>query len=390
MMQETARFAGLHATTETWPVGVLFSRSGITAISEVSQLQGTILAISEINADGGVLGKQIVPFILDPESDPAKYASFAASLIMDRGVRNIFGSSASFTRKAVIPVVERRGGLLWYSIGYEGFEYSTNVVYTGPAPNQLHLPLAAFLFPRYGTRIFCVGSDYLFPRESNRIMRDLVLELGGAIVGERYLPFDAQRESFVGVVREARSLGANVIFSTVLGSGIAALYDAYAAEKLDPQKTPIASLTTNEVHLQEAWVEPLPGHIVSAPYFEAIRSERNAGFVSRYFRRFGSARPVDACAEAAYFTVLLFARALERVGTLEPEDLRREVLGLEVAAPQGQVTIDPDNGHAYLWPRIAVTSEGRKLSIVSEPSAAMKPDPYLVNYVGLTRIDQEA
>ena len=103
------------------------------------------------------------------------------------------------------------------------------------------------------------------------------------IVGERYLPFDAQRELFVAVIREARSLGANVIFSTVLGAGIAALYDAYTAEKLDPEKTPIASLTTNEVHIQEAWMEPLPGHIVSAPYFEAIRSERNAGFVSRYW-----------------------------------------------------------------------------------------------------------
>lgn len=373
-------------STDVWPVGIMFSRSGITAISEISQLQGTILAISEINADGGVLGKQIVPLIFDPESDPHNYATIAASLIMDRGVSNIFGCSASFSRKAVIPVVERRGGLLWYSIGYEGFEYSPNVVYTGPAPNQLHLPLAAFLFPRYGSKIFCVGSDYLFPRESNRIMRDLVSDFDGKIVGERYVPFNADKEAFIEIVREAKAGGSNVIFSTVLGSGIAALYDAYAVEGLDPRTVPIASLTTNEVHLQQMWFEPQPGHIVSAPYFESIRSERNAKFVARYYRRFGSTRPADACAEAAYFTVLLFARALGRAGTLEPEQLRKEVLGLEVAAPQGQVIVDPDNSHTYLWPRIGLTTAGRKFEIASESTSAMKPDPYLVNYVGLSQV----
>ncbi|SMH26379.1 MULTISPECIES: transporter substrate-binding domain-containing protein [Mesorhizobium] len=380
-LQESYRLEG------TWPVGILFSRSGITAISEISQLQGTLLAISEINLAGGVLGKPISPLILDPASDPQRYAQFASSLLMDRGVTNIFGCSASYSRKAVIPVIERRGGLLWYSIGYEGFEYSSNIIYTGPAPNQLHLPLAEYLFPRYGRKLMCVGTDYLFPRESNRIMQDLVSEIGGSIVGEHYLPFNAQRDAFSNIVKEARALGADVIFSTVVGPGIAALYDAYATENLDPSVMPIASLTTNETHCQEMWFEPLPGHIVSAPYFETVGSPRNSNFVANYHQRFGAKRPTDACAEAAYFTVLLFARALERAGTLDPERLRAEVLGLEISAPQGVVMVDPDNSHTYLWPRIGMTEAGRKFRVVAEFKQAMKPDPYLMNYVGLGRIN---
>jgi branched-chain amino acid transport system substrate-binding protein len=382
-LQETFR------SESTWPVGVIYSRSGITAIAETSQLQGTLLAISEINAAGGVLGKPISPLILDPASDPQRYAQLANTLLMDRGVTNIFGCSASYSRKAVVPAVERRGGLLWYSIGYEGFEYSSSVIYTGPAPNQLHLPLAEYLFPRYGRKLMCVGTDYLFPRESNRIMRDLLSEIGGSIVGEYYLAFGAQRDVFVDVVKQARSLGADVIFSTVVGPGIAALYDAYTAENLDPATIPIASLTTNEAHLQEMWFEPRPGHIVSAPYFQTVQSPRNKSFVANYHQRFGAKRPADTCAEAAYFTVLLFARALERAGTLDPERLRTEVLGLEISAPQGVVMVDPDNSHTYLWPRIGVTEAGRKFRIVAEFKKAMKPDPYLVNYVGLDRIESD-
>lgn len=373
----------------SWPIGVLYSRSGITAIAENSQLQGTLLAISEINEGGGVLGKPISPVILDPASDPQRYSQLASSLLMDCGVRNIFGCSASYSRKAVLPVLERRGGLLWYSIGYEGFEYSSNVIYTGPAPNQLHLPLAEYLFSRYGRKVMCVGTNYLFPRESNRIMRDLLFEIGGSIFGEYYLPFGAEIDAFRDIVKEARALGVDVIFSTVVGPGIAALYDAYAAEQLDPANMPIASLTTNESHLQEMWHEPLPGHIVSAPYFERIESPRNNSFVSSYHQRFGDKLPADVCAEAAYFTVLLFAKALERAGTLDPERLRAEVLGLEIVAPQGVVMVDPDNSHTYLWPRIGITEAGRKFKVVAEFKHAMKPDPYLMNYVGLGRINQD-
>src|SRR5690606_5263625 len=180
---------------------------GITAIAETSQLQGTLLAISEINEQGGVLGKPITPLILDPASDPQSYSQLASSLLMDCGVNNIFGCSASYSRKAVLPVVERRGGLLWYSIGYEGFEYSSNVIYTGPAPDQRHLPRAEYLFSLYGRKLMCVGTDYLFPPESNRIMGDLLSEIGGSIVGEYYLPFGAERDAFIDVVKEARSLG---------------------------------------------------------------------------------------------------------------------------------------------------------------------------------------
>ena len=159
--------------SEPWRIGVLFSRTGVTAVIEQSQLQGTLLALEEVNGAGGVNGRELVPVIYDPGSDPAKFARYAHKLLTEDRVTMIFGCYTSTSRKAVLPLVERWNGLLWYPTLYEGFEYSPNIIYTGAAPNQNSLRLAEYLMERFGNRFYFVGSDYVCPRESNRIMREV-------------------------------------------------------------------------------------------------------------------------------------------------------------------------------------------------------------------------
>ncbi len=163
------------STPGSLKIGVLYSRSGVTSAAETTQLQATILAVDEINRAGGVLGREIELVCLDPQCQPRNYADLAEQLILKHRVRLIVGCYMSSTRKAVIPIVERHNALLFYATPYEGFEYSRNVIYTGAAPNQNTLPLAGFMLTHYGSRVTMIGSDYVCPYESNRVMSDLIL-----------------------------------------------------------------------------------------------------------------------------------------------------------------------------------------------------------------------
>src|ERR1700757_783247 len=176
---------------EVWRVGVLFSRSGLMAVTESEHFFGTALAIEEINKAGGILGREIEVIAYDPGSAPETFRKMADRLLTEDGASIIFGCSHSAERKAVLPAIERRNGLLWYPSLYEGFEYSPNVVYTGACPNQNSFPLAEYLVRNHGRRVLMAGSDYIYPRESNRIMRDLVESYGGKNVDEVYVPMAA-------------------------------------------------------------------------------------------------------------------------------------------------------------------------------------------------------
>ena len=179
----------------------------------------------------------------------------------NKGLAYVRYRDGSSTRKAVIPVLERWNALLLYPTLYEGFEYSRNVFYTGAAPNQNGVQLAEFMTRRFGSRVFMVGSDYVYPYETNRIMSDLVLERGGAKVGEHYLPLDATQADYTALVRLVRETSPSFIFSTVVGEGTAMLYRAYRDAGLDPARCPIASLTTSEAEVQQMGAELAEGHI---------------------------------------------------------------------------------------------------------------------------------
>ena len=364
---------------QSWRVGVLFSQTGVTSGVEQSQLNGTLLAIEEINNEGGVLGRPIEPVLYDPASNLHKFRDYALQLTGEDKVNVIFGCYLSSARKAVLPVVERRNALLFYPTLYEGFEFSPNVIYTGAAPNQNSVPLAHFLMESFGKRFFFVGSDYIYPYESNRIIRDVVRQGGGEVIDERYLPLDAVESDFDPIIDDIKKGCPDVIYSTVVGSATAHFYRAYARAGLKSDVVPIASLTTNEADVREMGAKVAYGHYTSAPYFEGIETEENARFVARFRARFGPDEPITSCAEAAYFQVHLFADALHKSGDIGTEALRDMLMGSEFSAPQGRVRIDPDNGHTYLWPRIARVDETGRFIVVAVSTSAVKPDPYLVS-----------
>lgn len=361
-----------------WRVGVLFSQTGSTAVIERCQLKGTLLAIKELNDAGGIEGRPIEPVIYDPASQPDRFRELAIRLLADDGVNIIFGCYMSHTRKAVMPIVERRNAILFYPTLYEGFEYSANVVYGGAVPNQNSVPLASYLMEHFGKRFYFVGSDYIYPRESSRIMAYLIRQREGEVVGQAYLPVVANEHSFDDVAEDIRRKQPDVIFSTVVGAGTAYFYRAYARSGGDAQHVPIASLTTTEAEVAEMGSEVACGHITAAPYFETIDTPANRRFRTSYYEQFGTEDPVTHCCEAAYFLTHLFGDALMRCGTVDVDVLRRAILGAEIDAPQGRVRVDPDNNHTYLVPRIGRVDEHGTFQIVTEAAERIKPDPYLV------------
>ncbi|MEO8159034.1 MAG: transporter substrate-binding domain-containing protein [Betaproteobacteria bacterium] len=367
-------------TNQPIRVGVLFSETGVTSVIERSERLGTMLAVEEINEAGGINGREFQLISYDPESRPSTYAALAKHLLLEDRVEVILGCYMSSTRKAVIPVVERWGGLLLYPTLYEGFEYSRNVIYTGAAPNQNSVQLAEFMLREFGSRVFMVGSDYVYPYESNRVMSDLVAELGGEKVAEVYLPLDASWESYVTVARKIKSSAPDFIFSTVVGSGTALLHRAYSQVKLDPATMPIASLTTCEAEVREMGTDVAVGHITSAPYFQSVDSEANKRCVSNFRKRFGPDEVTNMCWEAAYFQTHLLADAMRKADGGNVMDLLRILPGSEFSAPQGQVKIDEFNHHAYLRPRIGRVNASGQFDILQESQRWVRPDPYLVSH----------
>lgn len=365
---------------EPWRVGVLFSQTGVTAIIEESQLKGTLLAIDEINAAGGVNGREIAPVIYDPQSDDHSFARLSEKMLAEDGVTMIFGCYRSSSRKAVLPIVERRNGLLWYPTLYEGFEYSPNIIYTGAAPNQNSVDLARFLMESYGNRFYFVGSNYVYPHETNRIMRYLIEQNGGEVVGESYLDIQAKRPQYKPVVREIKKLKPDVVFSTVVGDGTVYLYQEYYEAGFDPKVTPIASLTTSEAEMRSMGGDVAEGHITAAPYFESVQSARNQEFVALFKKRFGDEEPTNMCVEAAYFQVHIFARALAEANEMDTDLLRSLVLGSEFDAPQGAIEINEDCNHTNLFTRVGRANRAGRFEIMRESTGAIFADPYLVNY----------
>lgn len=372
--------AKTHIDRDPWRVGVLFSQTGVTAVIEETQLRGTLLAIEEINAAGGVSGSELVPIVYDPGSEPCNFARCADHLLTADGVSTIFGCYTSSSRKAVLPIVERRNGLLWYPTLYEGFEYSPNIIYTGAAPNQNSVELADFLLKTYGRRFYLIGSDYIYPRESNRIFRELVSQRRGEVVAERYLDLRSDLADFKVLMRDIKRLQPDAIFSTVVGQATAHFYQAYADAGFDPRITPIASLTTSEAEVKLMGADVACGHITAAPYFEAVQTDDNRSFVVRYKKRFGDDEPTNLCVEAAYFQVHVFARALAEVNTMDPDILRPVVLGSEFDAPQGRIAIDADSSHTNLWTRIGRVNRKGQFDLIKESLWPVKPDPYLVSH----------
>lgn len=365
---------------QPWRVGVLFSHTGNMAVIEQTQLRGTLMAIAEINDAGGVNGCPIEPVIYNPSSDPRSYGLFAKRLMVEDGVSTIFGCYTSSSRKAVLPVVERLDGVLWYPTLYEGFECSPNVIYTGATPNQNSVELCRLVMGQFGGRIYFVGSDYVYPRCSNRIMRELVQSSGGDVVGEHYLPMTARPKDFEPIIRDIARVQPSAIFSTVVGDATILFYQAFAEAGLNPKVMPITSLTTSEAEVAAMGYDVAQGHLTAASYFQGVENLANARFVERYQRRFGKDQPTNMCAEAAYFQVRAFAAALEQTNSMESSLLKAHTIGKVFEAPQGGVSINMNSAHANLWTRIGRANAQGQFEIIFQSRTNVESDPYLLGY----------
>jgi len=361
-------------------VGVLYSKTGATSTIGKSQLQGTLLAVDEINEAGGLDGRELVPVSYDAQSNPSTYARLAERLIVEDKVNVIFGCYMSSSRKAVLPLIEKWNKLLFYPTLYEGFEFSNNIIYTGAAPNQNSVQLAEFMTANFGARVYLVGSDYIYPYESNRIMGELVTQRqNSAIVAERYVALDATEQDFEPIIEEIRNLRPDFIFSTVVGDSTACLYRAYAQAGFDPKTMPIASLTTSEAEVSQMGSAGT-GHFTSAPYFQSIQSVANLRCLDGLRRRAGEDCVPNLCWEAAYFQTHIFANAFRQTGTDSLPQLIPNILGSEYDAPQGRIRIDPNNHHTCLYPRLGVVNSKGQFTIVREASRPVYPDPYMVTH----------
>ena len=369
------------ADTDPIRVGILFSETGVTSTIGMSQLHGAMLAIDEINDGGGIDGRELVPVQYDPQSNPARYAHLAEHLIHEDNVNVIFGCYMSSSRKAVIPIIEKWNKLLFYPTLYEGFEYSANVIYTGAAPNQNSVQLAEFMTSNFGARVYLIGSDYIYPYESNRIMGELVMQRQGSEkLAERYVPLDAVEKDFREIMADVRNKRPDFIFSTVVGDSTAALYRAYADAGFDPKTMPIGSLTTSEAEISQMAHGVATGHYTSAPYFQSIESDANRRCLHNLRRRFGEGSVPNLCWEASYFQMHIFANAMRQAGDDDISQLMPHILGSEFDAPQGRVKIDPTNHHTCLYPRIGRVNADGQFTIVRQARRSVYPDPYLVTH----------
>ncbi|MDP2817087.1 MAG: transporter substrate-binding domain-containing protein [Polaromonas sp.] len=362
-------------------IGVLFSETGATSTIGRSQMQGTLLAIDEINQAGGVEGREIVPVRYDAQSSPAVYAAYAERLLLQDKVNVIFGCYMSSSRKAVLPIVEKSNKLLFYPTLYEGFEFSNNIIYTGAAPNQNSVQLAEFMTANFGSSVYLIGSNYIYPYESNRIMSDLVLQRPNSRkVGERYFNLDATEKDYRLIMTDIRDKRPDFIFSTVVGDSTASLYRAYAESGLDPKTMPIASLTTSEAEISQMGFDVALGHFTAAPYFQSINSTANKRCLEWLGERFGSSCVPNMCWEAAYFQVHIYANAYRHAEDDEISRIMPHILGSEFEAPQGRIRVDPTNHHTSLYPRIGVANSKGQFTIVREATRPVQPDPYMVTH----------
>lgn len=377
--EESANTAATVDTSgDTIKVGLLNSLSGTMAISEVTVRDALLLAIEEINADGGVLGKQIEPISEDGASDWPTFAEKSEKLIQQDQVAAVFGCWTSASRKAVLPVFEQNGSLLFYPVQYEGLEQSPNIFYTGATTNQQIVPALDYLVEEGVESLYLVGSDYVFPRTANRIIRAYAEEHGIEIVGEDYAPLGSTE--FSTIANKVEQAGADAVFNTLNGDSNVSFFSEYAATGLDAETMPVLSVSIAEEEVRSIGAEHLEGQLTSWNYYQTTEGAANEEFVAAFQERYGADRPTSDPMEAAYTSVHLWAAMVEEAGSFEVADVRAAADGITFEAPEGTVTVDGETQHIHKTARIGRIGADGLITEVWSSDEPISPDPYLRGY----------
>lgn len=359
-------------------IGFLFSTTGPYAAIGRDCRDGAALALAELaEAAPGALAFDAI--YADPQGDPRRYLDEARQMLREKGCRQIVGTITSIARKEVIPLVEKHDALLWYMCPYEGFEANENVIYTGACPNQHLVPLFDYLLPRQGKRAFLIGANYVWGWEMNRLARDLLLQAGGSVVGERYLPLDeTDVRRLIGDIEQRRP---DFILNNLIGpASYAFLREYHLLGQRDPafrpEARPVVSCDLTECELGEIGPQASAGHFSTASYFDSLDTAANVAFKSRVAAAHGPARRVSAFFEGAYTAVHMLAKAVVDAETDDPAMVKNAVHRGAFDTPHGSLRVDPRTNHAALPFHLGrITAHGGFEIVASRP--AMAADPYL-------------
>lgn len=355
-------------------VGVLHSLTGTMAISEITVKNAEMLAIEEINAGGGVLGKQIAAVVEDGASDPSTFAQKASKLIESDKVVTVFGGWTSASRKAMLPVFERTKNLLWYPVQFEGNECSPNIMYSGAQPNQQALPALEWAVKQGYKTYFLVGSDYVYPRTANLILKKHIDKAGMKVLGESYVPLGGT--DFSGVIGKIQQAKPAIVINTLNGDSNVAFFKQLQAAGLSPKTLPVMSFSIGEQEAQAMGTALVEGSYAAWNYFQSLPGEDNAKFVSAYRKKFGADAAITDPMVHAYLDVYAWKAAAEKAGSFDPDAVRKAAVTLGAFdTPMGKVSFAPNQSlvqKAY----IGKLKPDGQFEIIADSGADIAPEPY--------------
>ena len=371
-------------------VGILHSLSGTMAISETSLKDVALMTIEEINAGGGVLGRKLEPVVVDPASNWPLFAEKAKELIQGQGVAVTFGCWTSVSRKSVLPVFEELNGLLFYPVQYEGEESSYNVFYTGAAPNQQAIPAVEYLMSKEGggaKRWVLLGTDYVYPRTTNKILRYFLTSKGvaEADILEKYTPFGhSDYQTIVAEVKKFAQGKPTAVVSTINGDSNVPFYKELGNQGLKASDIPVVAFSVGEEELRGIDTKPLVGHLAAWNYFMSVKNPTNDAFIAKWKDYVAKNKLPDAekrvtndPMEATYIGIHMWKQAVEQAGTTDVDAVRQAVAGQTFTGPAGfEIKMDEKNHHLHKPVMIAEVKEDGQFNVVWKTEGPVRAAPW--------------
>lgn len=362
---------------DTVKLGFLNSTSGAMAISEQTVRDSLSLAAEEINGGGGIMGKKIKFIEEDGQSKPTVFAEKINKLLTEDKVAAVFGGWTSASRKAMLPVVEGANGLLFYPVQYEGLEASKNIYYTGATTNQQIIPAMDFLKSKNIKTLFLAGSDYVFPRTANKIIKQYAAKLDIKIVGEEYVPLDS--DDWTTQVAKIAAAKPDFVFNTINGSSNVGFIKAYDQAGLGAKNSPIISVSIAEEEAPAMGAD-LTGQFAAWNYFQSVDSPVNTTFIKAFQKKYGEKRPTSDPMEAAYTSLYLYKGMVEKAKSFCVDAVNKASGGVTFDAPEGRVTVNGDNHHIAKTGLIGQINKNNQFDIVWTSKTPIEPDPFLKGY----------
>ncbi len=358
---------------ETVKVGILHSLTGTIAIAEASVVDAEKLAIEEINKAGGVMGRQIETIVEDGASDWPTFAEKARKLLEKDKVAAIFGCYTSASRKATLPVVEKLKGLLYYPTYYEGLEQSPNILYTAQEATQSVVAAVNWLAEKKGKKFYLIGSDYIWPRTTNKLAKPTIAKAGGTVVGESYYPLGSIE--FASEVNKIKAAKPDVILSTVVGGSNVAFYKQLVAAGLTGKNQTLLALAVSEEEASGIGPENLEGFLSCMGYFQSLKNPANERFVKAFKAKYGANRVTGDTLACGYTSVYLWKLAAEKAKSFDVPAVVAASAGLEFEGPEGKIKFHASNHHLYKHARIGTFRKDGQIDMIFE-SPLIEPNPF--------------